>query len=688
MKTINLSVKQKLLHSFLILLLPVLVLGFFSYQTAKDVIQDLLLQNSRQSTAIVDNLITDIIQPKINAANYFSQVIRVTDENDEETEAIHEMFKQYHQHNPDAIPYVGLDSGRYIDSADNSLDVASYDPRTRPWYKLAMEHKGEVVITEPYLSSNGDRMDVTIAKTLANGKGVFAFDLNLSALAARTLEVEIGRGGFSFILDKNGKVIYHPKVKAGTPASSYLSQIMAQNEGTFDYVDQGVTIGETLPQEGAEQNEEGAQTKLQELTQQIQINDGRSKQMVFLTNELTGWKIGGTWVPSENAAELNQIFMITGFVVIASLIISAGIMYYIIRSITRPLAVLVEAADEVSKGDLTRQIILSSKDEFSKLADSFNRMRTSLRDVLQQVKQSSAHIAVSSDDLGQVVQTVSASSGQVFDSVREMVQGTEKQVQGSLETNKTMEEMAIGIGRIAESANTVTETAHQATEEAHKGNTALQDSINQMGLISRSVNDSAQVIKMLEDRSKEINQIIGIITDIASQTNLLALNAAIEAARAGEQGKGFAVVADEVRKLAEQSSTSAHQIADLILEIQQETNRAGELARVGTQEVEKGRIVVTDAGETFARILSASQKVSEEMEDISASAQQLYASSEEVTSSVNEMSHVAKEVAAATEGVTQVSTETKELVEKMSHSFQTLTDMAQNLNELVGRFKI
>ncbi len=246
----------------------------------------------------------------------------------------------------------------------------------------------------------------------------------------------------------------------------------------------------------------------------------------------------------------------------------------------------------------------------------------------------------------------------------------------------------MGIHRIVESAQVVSDSSTNTADEAALGNESIQKAVRQMKAIGSSVETSATMVTQLSERSREIEKIIEVITGIASQTNLLALNAAIEAARAGEHGKGFAVVADEVRKLAELSRVSADQITTLIHEIQHDTEQVVSSMRVGTEEVKAGVAVVQEAGEAFHKISQAIKEVSGQIQEVSSATEQMSASVEEITASVEGMSQFAKASSANSQQVAQVSEEQLAAMEEITASVHSLADMAEELERLVHRFQV
>ena len=209
-----------------------------------------------------------------------------------------------------------------------------------------------------------------------------------------------------------------------------------------------------------------------------------------------------------------------------------------------------------------------------------------------------------------------------------------------------------------------------------------------MDKIHGSVDDTAKVIQKLEERSKEIGQIIEVITGISDQTNLLALNAAIEAARAGEHGKGFAVVADEVKNLAEQSKESADKIANLIQQIQHDTTHAVEMMGKGTADVAEGISVVQVTGEGFKRIQQSIDQVTSQIQEISAVSEEMSASVEQVHASVDQVAQIVKEASTNTENIAAASEEQLASMEEITASSNSLSKMAEDLLAQMKQFKM
>lgn len=372
-----------------------------------------------------------------------------------------------------------------------------------------------------------------------------------------------------------------------------------------------------------------------------------------------------------------------------AIVLAALIAVLLGRMIATPLKRVQQAAERIAEGDLTGDAIkVRGRDEIGALATSFNLMTVNLRELIESVASSSELVAASSEQLTASAEQNKMASEQIAATVQETAAGTVRQVDIAETSSQAMQEMSIGAEQIAERAQTVATSAAEAAHKSESGNQAIRQAISQMDSIRESVTSMSGVVKELGTRSEEIGMITSDITAISSQTNLLALNAAIEAARAGEAGRGFAVVADEVRKLAEQSSESAKRITELVSLIQADTSSAIEAADANDREVYKGIEMVSAAGEAFEDILEAVGKVAGDIEEVSAGAEEMSASTTEILHYVNQSSTIAGE---ASSGMTEVSAATQQQLasmEEIASSSSSLSETAEQLYTNVNRFKI
>ncbi|WP_121663523.1 methyl-accepting chemotaxis protein [Metabacillus litoralis] len=357
--------------------------------------------------------------------------------------------------------------------------------------------------------------------------------------------------------------------------------------------------------------------------------------------------------------------------------------------ISRPVVKLGNMAKQVAAGDLNvEKLKIKSRDEIYYLNESFEQMTDNLKEMISSIYTSSDQVAASAEQLNASAEQSSRASETVSSAIQEISSGAEETTT-KLESNTTsLQEVLQGIQHISESSANVSELSRQTTKEAEEGGTFVENNLAQMKFISESISRSNEKVTSLSKRSKEIGSILDVISGIAEQTNLLALNAAIEAARAGEHGKGFAVVADEVRKLAEQSQVSTKSIAELIALVQKDTDESVNIMNEVVTNVEEGVKVSEQTSDKFTQILSSTRNMTPQIEQVTATVQQISASIDEITNSAMEISQLSQANAASSEEVAASAEEQLASMEEIDASAQALAQMAEELKVVVNKFKL
>jgi methyl-accepting chemotaxis protein len=321
---------------------------------------------------------------------------------------------------------------------------------------------------------------------------------------------------------------------------------------------------------------------------------------------------------------------------------------------------MVKVMNKFADGDLNVNLVHDKDDDVGALYKGFNKTVATMRDIVKKLSQS--------------VNLTQTSSSEISSSTEEMAAGAQEQSAQTGEVATAIEEMTKTIIDTTRNAGTAAENAKKAGEIAGEGGKAVEATVEGMQRIALVVESSAETVKKLGRSSDEIGEIVQVIDDIADQTNLLALNAAIEAARAGEQGRGFAVVADEVRKLAERTTKATKEIAVMIKQIQADTAQAVESMSKGTGEVERGKELAARAGESLKEIIEASVKV---VDDIS-----------QVATASEEQSSTAEQISKSVESISNVTNETASGIQQVARSAEDLNKLTDNLQALINRFRI
>lgn len=373
------------------------------------------------------------------------------------------------------------------------------------------------------------------------------------------------------------------------------------------------------------------------------------------------WLIGsGIYMDDVDTIFWQKARQLIAAIALITLLI-AGIIILLIRSITRPLEALEDAMQKIQHdNDLARRVNIDSRDEVGQIAHSFNQMVQSFQEIIQRVMQDARSVLHVANALAHSSDQVASRSNQQNDETVSMA--------------AAIEEMSASITQVAESSQDSYATVKESDELSRQGHQIVQSAVNEMNGIASSVTQSAQLIEQLDTHARQISVIATTIKEIADQTNLLALNAAIEAARAGEQGRGFAVVADEVRALAGRTSKATDEITVMINTIQQGTQRAVGSMQQGHAQVGSGVDMATQASSAMSKIQTGAGRVMQTVD--------------EITIALREQSKASDEVAQRVAHITQISEENSFAAHDISSEAQQLKTLAEALETLISRFKV
>lgn len=362
----------------------------------------------------------------------------------------------------------------------------------------------------------------------------------------------------------------------------------------------------------------------------------------------------------EALSNYNTARTILGVLTGIIILLSIGIAYAITCSITAPVASLAMQADILAQGDLRAQFASNSRDEIGHLSSSFVKMTDNFRAIISQVSVTSSQVASAASQLNSTAEQIATGAEQVA------AQAATVATAG--------EEMSATSGDIAQNCQMASEGAQRASQTAQNGAEVVEKTVSVMAQIALRVQDSAKTVESLGARSDQIGAIIGTIEDIADQTNLLALNAAIEAARAGEQGRGFAVVADEVRALAERTTRATREIGEMIKAIQKETKDAVAAMEQGVCQVETGTAEAAKSGHALQEILQQVNDVAMQINQVATAAEEQTATTSEISSNMHQITEV---VQMTSRGAYESATAASQL-----------SGNAEELQRLVRQFKL
>jgi methyl-accepting chemotaxis protein len=616
----------------------------------------------KRAQTIIKGVVGDIrdsFQSEENSLLQFSEspVVARMIKNNQTWPALDQEFRTFLKiHENVQLAYIGTANKKMYTTPAAQLPDG-YDPTSRPWYKKAEENPDKVIWTEPYVDAITGKNIVTLAKAVKeNGRivAVIGIDMTLDAVTKIVNNSDVGYHGYPVLFDQKGIAIVHPQYKGKDMSKNAVVKHMLENKsGLYTYT-----------------------------------FENEKRLMYFTTIPELGWKVGTVYKESDLFAVSRSIAAKMMIITIAAVLIGIIAIYFLARSIVKPVVALQHQVEKVAQGDLTMHVQVTSKDEIGQLANHFNHMTSQMRTLIHQVNESVAELAASADHLSAVSEETMTTSEQVASAINDIAKGTTEQASDLDTINERTAALSKQIETVTQSATNMQTLSNETKEASYNG-------LEHLNVLQLKSNEAKQellavekVMSDLVERMKKIDEVIQTITAISGQTNLLALNASIEAARAGEHGKGFAVVAEEVRKLAEQSAKATESIRQTIAMIQQQVDLAMQAVSHSKEMYEQQQQAVHTTGDSFVKIATMMEELTTAISNITNEANRMNESKDGVIEAMQSISAIAQQSAAAAEEVAASADDQLQALSTVTESAEKLSEMGHQLQKLVEKFKL
>ncbi|MGO3422076.1 MAG: methyl-accepting chemotaxis protein [Pseudoalteromonas distincta] len=529
--------------------------------------------------------------------------------------------------------YIGKSSGTFILNDQSVVLPADFDATSRPWYKL-VENKSNTAFTTPYIDVTTNELTISaVVPILQNGQfsGVAGADIDMQTVTKIINDIDFLGLGYGFLLDNKGQVLSHPNAKLNLKNTSDIF---------------------------------GTNTPLQSEFTQYEIN-GESKLISFTKIsgiENVDWYLGvvidkdKAYVSVSNFGQTAAVFMVIGIITIIIM------MQLLLRYLMQPMNRLNDAIKDIAQGegDLTRRLTVENDDEFGDLSHSFNIFIEKIQHSIEQVKDSTEQLDTAIESL--VSQTHSSLS---------MYDDQSKRTDSVAAAINQFSATSMDISSNAESAS---QLAKNADEHSTQNQEALSHSVATIHQLSANMEKAQQTINSLNTHTASIGQVLEVIKGVSEQTNLLALNAAIEAARAGEAGRGFAVVADEVRQLAHRTQQSTQEIEDTVSQLQKGSNLAVELMKTSLEGSEKSVQQADAVGNLMSHVIQAIKQIND--------------ANHSVASATDEQNQVVKLLDTDIQTISALSIQGKANLNDTLNECTKLKQQFSALENMVQKFKV
>ncbi|EDS76514.1 methyl-accepting chemotaxis protein [Clostridium botulinum C str. Eklund] len=582
-------------------------------------------------------------------------------ENSEYEQWLNNSLKSFlESHNGVTAVYMGTKTGKVIAQPEQNLS-ADFDVTKTQWYQKAVQNPNEVILTDPYISSGKDKKyEVTYAKAVKDASGnivgVIGLDIKLEYIDKITKNVRMGRNGFIMIMDKNGTILSN---KDG-------SAIGEKDKKIFDII-----------------NSKG----------QVFEQDISGTKMVLFKNvdKNNGYIIVGL-IPKKELVEtiVDSVIM---SVIIAVLFISAAMWFahrFTKKKIISPIRYVVNVLNDFSDGNFTKQIEMQSglNIEMEHIVNAINITKDNMINIIQSIKDASYNLKENSSILLSITEQSSVASDEIAKAIQQIADGSVNQSEKLNESVKLTETLNDIVGKSLMNSEEMMKASEDVREISDEGRSLLRNLDSAFNESQEANLEVIRKVKILGDKSKEIEEITEVIKGITEQTKLLALNASIEAARAGEAGKGFSVVADEVTKLAEQSSNSAVKIKEVIDEVKSSIKEVFDKLDSSTKFSIKTGENINVTEENFSDIRKCIEILRENIDNVNVALKDIKSNKDSVSDNIGEVSAVAQETAATSQEVSASSEEQASGLQEIVSSAEKLNNLSKKLENIVHNFKI
>ncbi|MCR5833538.1 MAG: methyl-accepting chemotaxis protein [Selenomonadaceae bacterium] len=563
-------------------------------------------------------------------------------------------------------PYMKRSGGRI--ELTMEYNTPEYTYQDDDWYLNPIKTPGKVALTGPYVDSVSGHTMMSSAETFnSNGKlgGVVTVTVDISALENYVQGIQIGQNGYAFLLTQEGFYL-----AAKDSSKNMKGKITEESNPELSTLGGNIMSSKDLAV--FDSNAFGEDSYV--ITSPLIIDNMR---LVLVAPK-------ADYMGAVNSAITMSIVM----AIAVTVILCTALVMIFNRRIGSPIHRLMNDAELIAKGDLRHEVIVETQDEIGALAQALKNMSQNLKRVIRNVNEKATDVANSSEQLNASSFQSSQASEQVANSIVKIAEGSAEQAVAAQSIHQMAEDLTTHAQNISDRTKEVSSSAESARKSIIDGRSSIEESVHQMENITTSTRSIQQSITKLEEGSQRIGEIVGMISNIAEQTNLLALNAAIEAARAGEHGRGFAVVADEVRKLAEESNNSAKQIAELVKANHVDMEQAVTASDSGAESVKQGIATVRAADDIFQSIVSTIDNLVKDIASISAAVHDMAQKNETMLKESSKISETSDKNSDESQSVSAATEQQSASMHEVADASAALANLAGELQQEVAKFKV